>query len=160
MSCHSPCACKRKALKVASDIRIINRKIHDAKFFMNFASLLGWLGKVVHSVRVFDSAWMLVLNSSCHGHLSSHRIKLRSLWMLICTACYPVLVLFPHWTVISICCSKTTPKYKREKNAHPTFVRLINWRWTQNSSTVAIMTQPFDGGCDRLATGRPSESRC
>ena len=98
-------------------------------FFMNFASLLGWLGKVVHSVRVFDSAWMLVLNSSCHGHLSSHRIKLR-----ICTACYPVLVLFPHWTVISICCSKTTPKYKREKNAHPTFVRLINWRWTQNSS--------------------------
>jgi len=51
-----------KALKVASDIRIINRKIHDAKFFMNFASLLGWLGEVVHSVRVFDSAWMLVFS--------------------------------------------------------------------------------------------------
>ena len=31
-------------------------------FFMNFASLLGWLGEVVHSVRVFDSAWMLVFS--------------------------------------------------------------------------------------------------
>jgi len=31
-------------------------------FFMNFASLLGWLGEVVHSVQVFDSAWMLVFS--------------------------------------------------------------------------------------------------
>ena len=31
-------------------------------FFMNFASLLGSLGELVHSFRVFDSAWMLVFS--------------------------------------------------------------------------------------------------
>ena len=44
MSCHSPCACKRKALKVASDIRIINRKIHDAKFFYELCQFVRLVG--------------------------------------------------------------------------------------------------------------------
>ena len=51
-----------KALKVASDIRIKKGRYMMLSFFMNFASLLGWLGEFVHSVRVFDSAWMLVFS--------------------------------------------------------------------------------------------------
>ena len=65
MSCHVmsfPLCLQTESVEGGSDIRIINRKIHDAKFFMNFASLLGWLGEVVHLVRVFDSEWMLVFS--------------------------------------------------------------------------------------------------
>ena len=51
-----------KALKVASDIRIKKRRYMMLSFFMNIASLLGWLGELVHSIRVLDSAWMLVFS--------------------------------------------------------------------------------------------------
>jgi len=90
--------------------------------------------------------------------------------MLICTACYPVLVLFPHWTVISICCSKTTPKYKREKKRAP-YLRsshqlkmnseLINrsnndaaiWRWLRPASHRPPIRVKMLTGKERVCIG-------
>ena len=51
MSCHviPLVLVNGKALKVASDTRIKKRRIHDVNFFfMNFASLFGSLGELVH----------------------------------------------------------------------------------------------------------------
>ena len=110
-----------------------------------------------------------VLNSSCHGHLSSHRIKLRSLWMLICTACYPVLVLFPHWTVISICAprrhqntnGKKRAPYLRSSHQLKMNSELINrsnndaaiWRWLRQASHRPPIRVKMLTGKERVCIG-------
>ena len=80
--------------------------------------------------------------------------------MLICTACYPVLVLFPTEPSLASAAPRRHQNTNGKKTRTlPSFVSSTEDE-LRTHQTVAIMTQPFDGGCDRLATGRPSESRC